>query len=67
MASHPKSGMTQTAKVSSWRRISEDAMPPRIENLSNFVALTYCIPTAIFAEAALSFDSAGIRPPQPNW
>ncbi|MCD6028921.1 MAG: branched-chain amino acid aminotransferase [Thermomicrobiales bacterium] len=36
MASHLKSGMTQTAKVSSWRRISEDVMPPRIKNLSNY-------------------------------
>ena len=36
MASHLKSGMTQKAKVSSWRRISEDVMPPRIKNLSNY-------------------------------
>lgn len=36
MASHLKSGITQTAKVSSWRRISEDVMPPRIKNLSNY-------------------------------
>lgn len=36
MASHLKSGMTQTAKVSSWRRISEDVMPPRVKNLSNY-------------------------------
>ncbi|MBW3631933.1 MAG: branched-chain amino acid transaminase [Chloroflexi bacterium] len=36
MASHLKSGMTQVAKVSSWRRISEDVMPPRIKNLSNY-------------------------------
>ncbi len=36
MASHLKSGMTQTAQVSSWRRISEDVMPPRIKNLSNY-------------------------------
>lgn len=36
MASHLKSGMTQEAKVSSWRRISEDVMPPRIKNLSNY-------------------------------
>jgi branched-chain amino acid aminotransferase len=28
--------MTQTAKVSSWRRISEDVMPPRVKNLSNY-------------------------------
>jgi len=36
MASHLKSGLTQTAKVSSWRRISEDVMPPRVKNLSNY-------------------------------
>src|ERR687890_2012178 len=36
MASHLKTGMTQTAKVSSWRRISEDVMPPRVKNLSNY-------------------------------
>ncbi|MGH2615884.1 MAG: branched-chain amino acid transaminase [Thermomicrobiales bacterium] len=36
MASHLKSGLTQTAKVSSWRRISEDVMPPRIKNISNY-------------------------------
>lgn len=36
MASHLKSGMTMTAKVSSWRRISEDVMPPRVKNLSNY-------------------------------
>jgi branched-chain amino acid aminotransferase len=34
--SHLKSGMTQAAKVSSWRRISEDVMPPRVKNLSNY-------------------------------
>ena len=36
MATHLKTGMTMTAKVSSWRRISEDVMPPRIKNLSNY-------------------------------
>lgn len=36
MPSHLKSGTTMTAKVSSWRRISEDVMPPRIKNLSNY-------------------------------
>jgi branched-chain amino acid aminotransferase len=36
MASHLKSGVTHTAKVSSWRRISEDVMPPRVKNLSNY-------------------------------
>jgi branched-chain amino acid aminotransferase len=36
MPTHLKSGTTQTAKVSSWRRISEDVMPPRVKNLSNY-------------------------------
>jgi branched-chain amino acid aminotransferase len=36
METHLKTGMTQTAKVSSWRRISEDVMPPRVKNLSNY-------------------------------
>ena len=36
MASHLRSGTTQTAKISSWRRISEDVMPPRVKNLSNY-------------------------------
>ena len=67
MASHLKSGMTQTARVSSWRRISEDVIPPRTKNLWTIVALTYCIPTAIFSEAAISFVCVGIHPPQPNW
>jgi branched-chain amino acid aminotransferase len=36
MATHLKTGLTMTAKVSSWRRISEDVMPPRVKNLSNY-------------------------------
>jgi branched-chain amino acid aminotransferase len=36
MPSHLKTGITQRAKVSSWRRISEDVMPPRVKNLSNY-------------------------------
>jgi len=36
MASHLLTGMAQSAKVSSWRRISEDVMPPRVKNLSNY-------------------------------
>lgn len=36
MESHLKTGMTQTAKISSWRRISEDVMPPRVKNISNY-------------------------------
>ena len=36
MPSHLLSGTTQTAKVSSWRRVSDETMPPRIKNLSNY-------------------------------
>ena len=36
MASHLGSGLTYTARVSSWRRIGDDVMPPRIKNLSNY-------------------------------
>ena len=36
MPTHLGTGLTQTAKVSSWRRIADDVMPPRIKNLSNY-------------------------------
>ncbi len=36
MPSHLLTGLTQTAKISSWRRISDTVMPPRIKNLSNY-------------------------------
>jgi branched-chain amino acid aminotransferase len=36
MPSHLGSGMTMSARVSSWRRISEDVMPPRAKNISNY-------------------------------
>lgn len=36
MPSHLLSGMTQRAKVSSWTRISDNVMPPRVKNLSNY-------------------------------
>lgn len=36
METHLKSGYTQHARVSSWRRISEDVMPPRVKNISNY-------------------------------
>jgi branched-chain amino acid aminotransferase len=36
MPSHLGSDKAMTAKVSSWRRISEDVMPPRVKNLSNY-------------------------------
>lgn len=36
MPSHLLTRVAQTAKVSSWRRISDTVMPPRIKNLSNY-------------------------------
>jgi branched-chain amino acid aminotransferase len=36
MPSHLASGVKQTAKISSWTRISDNVMPPRVKNLSNY-------------------------------
>lgn len=36
MPSHLGTGLEYKARISSWRRISEDVMPPRIKNLSNY-------------------------------
>lgn len=36
MPSHLLSGKVARAKVSSWRRISDEIMPPRIKNISNY-------------------------------
>lgn len=36
MASHLQTGLAYNARVSSWRRISEDVMPPRVKNISNY-------------------------------
>lgn len=36
MPSHLGDGQGSHAKISSWRRISEDVMPPRVKNLSNY-------------------------------
>lgn len=36
MPSHLGTGLAYHSKVSSWRRISEDVMPPRVKNLSNY-------------------------------
>lgn len=36
MPSHLGAGKGMSAKFSSWRRISEDVMPPRVKNLSNY-------------------------------
>lgn len=36
MPSHLGEDIAYTGRVSSWRRISEDVMPPRVKNLSNY-------------------------------
>lgn len=36
MPCHLQTGVTQKAKVSSWTRISDNVMPPRVKNLSNY-------------------------------
>jgi branched-chain amino acid aminotransferase len=36
MPSHLLTGMTHKVRVSSWRRISEEVMPPRAKNISNY-------------------------------
>ncbi|MDW8060459.1 MAG: branched-chain amino acid transaminase [Thermomicrobium sp.] len=36
MPSHLLSGKVARAKVSSWRRIADDVMPPRVKNVSNY-------------------------------
>ena len=36
MPSHLGIGMTQRAKVSSWTRISDNVMPPRVKNIANY-------------------------------
>ncbi|MGH2533730.1 MAG: branched-chain amino acid transaminase [Thermomicrobiales bacterium] len=36
MPSHLLTGMTHNVRVSSWRRISEEVMPPRAKNVSNY-------------------------------
>lgn len=36
MPSHLLTGKTVKARVSSWRRISDDVMPPRVKNISNY-------------------------------
>lgn len=36
MPTHLKTGLTHTAAISSWRRISDEVMPPRIKNFSNY-------------------------------
>lgn len=36
MPSHLGTGLAYRSKISSWRRISEDVMPPRVKNLSNY-------------------------------
>jgi len=36
MPSHLGTGLAHTARTSSWRRVSDQVMPPRIKNLSNY-------------------------------
>ena len=36
MPSHLGTELTQTAKISSWQRIADNVMPPRVKNLSNY-------------------------------
>jgi branched-chain amino acid aminotransferase len=36
MPSHLGTGLQYKARVSSWRRISEEVMPPRVKNISNY-------------------------------
>ncbi|CAA9563756.1 MAG: Branched-chain amino acid aminotransferase [uncultured Thermomicrobiales bacterium] len=36
MASHLLTGLQYKAKISSWHRIGEDTMPPRVKNFSNY-------------------------------
>lgn len=36
MPMHLKTGLAHTASISSWRRISDEIMPPRIKNFSNY-------------------------------
>jgi branched-chain amino acid aminotransferase len=36
MASHLGTGLKLQARISSWRRISEEVMPPRVKNISNY-------------------------------
>jgi len=36
MPSHLQTGLVQHAKVSSWMRISDNVMPPRVKNISNY-------------------------------
>lgn len=36
MPSHLGTGLKMKARISSWRRISEDVMPPRVKNISNY-------------------------------
>jgi oligopeptide transport system permease protein len=49
----------------SWRTIRVHLIPNSLAPI--IVALTLGIPTAIFAEAGLSFLGIGINPPTPSW
>lgn len=55
----------QASGAGHWRLISKHMLPNALTPI--IVTLTFGIPQAIFAEAALSFIGVGIRPPIPSW
>jgi oligopeptide transport system permease protein len=44
-----------------WRHLLPNSLGPII------VSVTFGVPRAIFAEAALSYIGVGVRPPTPSW
>jgi oligopeptide transport system permease protein len=55
----------QALGASPWRIVSRHLLPNTLSPV--IVALSFGIPGAIFAEAALSFIGVGIKPPTPSW
>jgi oligopeptide transport system permease protein len=55
----------QAMGASRWRVAVTHLLPNSLGPV--IVALTFAVPQAIFAEAALSFLGIGIDPPQPSW
>src|SRR5690606_4433792 len=51
--------------ATSWRIIRNHLLPNALAPI--VVSLTLGVPTAIFAEASLSFLGVGINPPMPSW
>jgi oligopeptide transport system permease protein len=56
---------SQMIGAGSWRIIRFHLLPNSLAPI--IVSLTLGIPTAIFAEASLSFLGVGINPPMPSW